>query len=96
MKYVWTKLKHIQLNFGDNIHGKRLLEGDKIHIIYLQSNGEKGKIDANILNVDSITLNVPGFLNSTEFLDICFGGYNNFKIKYSALFINNRIIKSNV
>jgi len=42
------------LKFGDNINGKRLTAGDKLYIIYLQSNGVDGEIGANILNSDII------------------------------------------
>ena len=63
--------------------------GDKVHVIYLQSNGEDGKIDSNEISVNSLELKIQGFNSSTDLINICFGGFNQFKQNYSALFVNN-------
>ena len=49
------------LKFGDNIHGKVLSSGAKVHVIYLQSNGEDGVVDPSTIDTSSLTLNVDGF-----------------------------------
>lgn len=46
--------------------------GTKIHVIYLQSNGEDGKIDVGELQSSTLELNIEGFANSTELLNMCF------------------------
>ena len=40
-----NEFKNYTLKFGDDIHGKRLEEGDLIYIIYLRSNCENGYLD---------------------------------------------------
>jgi hypothetical protein len=81
--------KNYNITFGDNIHGAMLNKGDKIHVIYLQSNCEDGKIDSNQINENTLSLIIDGFFNSTELINMCFGGFSNFKQNYSTLFINN-------
>ena len=81
--------KNYTIKFGDNIHGKQLKMGDNIHIIYLQSNGEEGKIDTNEISKNTLSLSIDGFTSTTELMDICFGGFENFKRKYSTLFVLN-------
>lgn len=81
--------KEYTIKFGDNIHGKKLEAGSKIHVIYLQSNGEYGKIDAGEVLINSLTLNISGFESYTEFLNVCFNGFDHFKQNYASLFINN-------
>lgn len=96
--------KEYTIKFGDDIHGKKLKEGSKIHVIYLRSNGEDGKIEANELNVNSMTLNIEGFANSTELLDICFNSLDNFRANYASIFMNqglfvqecNKLILTNI
>ena len=81
------------LSFGDNIHGKSLNYGDKIHIIYLQSNVEDGKIQNGEVEVKSMDLKIPGFTNSVTFYDICYGGIDKFKQDYKGIFVENNVIK---
>lgn len=81
--------KEYTIKFGDNIHGKKLDAGSKIHVIYLQSNGEDGKLDSGELLKTSLNLDISGFETYTDFLNICFGGFEQFKQNYSSLFINN-------
>lgn len=81
--------KNYTIKFGDDIHGAKLKTGDKIHIIYLQSNGEDGKIDTNEVSESTITLDIDGFTGTTELMDVCFGGLDNFKRNYSSLFVLN-------
>lgn len=42
-------------------------------MIYLQSNGEDGKLDVGDLNSNALTLSIDGFENSTELINVCFG-----------------------
>lgn len=79
------------IKFGDNIHGKQLLPGSNIHIIYLQSNGQQGILDSNQLVSNSLSLNIQGFQTETEMLNICFGGIDKFKQSYSSIFISNQL-----
>ena len=81
--------KNYTIKFGDNIHGKQLKLGENIHIIYLQSNGEDGKIDTNEISESTISLSIDGFSSTTELMDICFGGFESFKRNYGALYILN-------
>jgi len=81
--------KNYTIKFGDNIHGKQLNMGNNIHIIYLQSNGEEGKIDTNEISKNTLSLDIDGFTSTTELMDICFGGFENFKRNYSTLFVLN-------
>ena len=81
--------KNYGIKFGDDIHGERLLPGDRVHVIYLQSNGEEGKVDANEINVKEIMLDVFGFDSTNTFIDMCFGGTLSFKQTYGTLFIHN-------
>ncbi len=55
--------KQYEIKFGDAIHGQRLSTGDKIHIIYLRSNGKDGEIYKNFLKDDnqhSLGLSIVG------------------------------------
>lgn len=83
------------LSFGDNIHGKSLNYGDKIHIIYLLSNVEDGKIQNGEVSVTSMDLNIPGFANSMLMYDLCYGGIEKFKTKYKGIFVENNVVKNN-
>ena len=65
--------KDYTIKFGDNIHGYQLPMGTKIHVIYLESNGEDGKIDSGELQSTTLELNIEGFANSLELLNMCFG-----------------------
>ena len=47
--------------------------GTRVHIIYLESNGEDGKIDVGELQSSTLELNIEGFANTTELLNMCFG-----------------------
>jgi hypothetical protein len=65
--------KDYTIKFGDNIHGYQLSMGTRVHIIYLESNGEDGKIDVGELQSSTLELNIEGFANTTELLNMCFG-----------------------
>jgi hypothetical protein len=54
-----------EIKFGNGINGTRLNPGDKIHIYYLRSDGDKGIIPANTLTDNSMTL-----YSTTEFINI--------------------------
>lgn len=83
------------LSFGDDLHGRKLNYGDKIHVIYLQSNVEDGKIQNGEVEVDSMDLKVKGFSNSMLFYNMIYGGMSEFKQKYRGLFVQNNVIKQN-
>ena len=83
--------KNYVLKFGDNIHGKILPAGAKVHIIYLQSNGEDGIIDPNTINTASLILNIDGFKDSFTMFNMCFNGIDTFKQNYGKLFMNNSL-----
>lgn len=51
-----------EFRFGNNINGKKLNEGDKVAIFYLESDGPKGKIGQGILNNTTLL-----FYNSINF-----------------------------
>lgn len=86
-----NEAKAYVLKFGDNIHGKILPAGAKIHIIYLQSNGEDGVIDPSTIDTSSLTLNVDGFEDSFTMFNMCFDGIDTFKQNYGKLFMNNSL-----
>lgn len=86
--------KKYQITFGDNIHGKQLIYGDKIHIIYLQSNVEEGKIQNGEVSIDTLIFDVNGFINSVELIDMCFNGIENFKRNYKGLFVQSNIVNN--
>ena len=79
------------LKFGDNIHGKVLPAGAKVHIIYLQSNGEDGVVDPSTIDTSSLTLSIDGFSDSFTMFNMCFGGMDSFKQKKGKLFMNNSL-----
>ena len=83
------------LKFGDNIHGKVLPSGAKVHVIYLQSNGEDGVVDPSTIDTSSLTLNVDGFSDSFTMFNMCFGGIDSFKQNYGKLFMNNYLFSEN-
>lgn len=83
------------ISFGDDLHGKKLKYGDKIHVIYLQSNAEDGKIQNGEVEVKSMDLKVNGFANSMLFYDMVFGGISKFKQTYRGLFVQNNVVKQN-
>ena len=53
-----------ELRFGNDINGKKLVEGDQVAIFYLESDGPKGKIGAGILdNTNLLYYNSINFSN---------------------------------
>ena len=38
--------RRYEIEFGDGIHGSKLKSGDIVHVVYLQSNGADGELDA--------------------------------------------------
>lgn len=83
--------KELELKFGDGIHGKRLEKGNIIHVIYLKSNGKNGIINANELNVNTLSLKIDGFSSKNELINCAFDGNDLFLKSYSALFSNDYI-----
>lgn len=81
------------LSFGDNLHGQTLNYGDKIHIVYLVSNVEDGKIQNGEVSIKSMELKIPGFVNNLTFFKMCYGGLEKFKDMYKGIFVQNNVIK---
>ncbi len=52
--------KKYEIEFGDGIHGAKLQKGDRVHVIYLTSNGEKGKIDDRDIYEETFTVSING------------------------------------
>lgn len=47
--------KHYQIQFGNNINGKKLDSGDMVAIYYLKSDGNKGEVGVNALQAGKLT-----------------------------------------
>jgi len=62
--------KFYTIKFGDGIHGKRLKKGDEIFIVYLDGNGEDGKIGVETINDDGAL--VQGIAGATDALFYAF------------------------
>lgn len=84
-----NEYKNYELKFGDGVHGVKLKETDNIHVIYLESNGEDGQIDTGEIIARKLYLNVDGFSNSTDMINMCFGGVSDFKYTYGKAFVIN-------
>lgn len=87
-----NEYKNYDIKFGDDIHGVKLKVTDKVHIIYLESNGEDGQIDSGEVIARKLELNIPGFSNSSEMINMCFGGQSAFKGTYYNLFVINDLL----
>jgi hypothetical protein len=48
--------KTYELKFGNGITGKKLMPGDKIYIVYLDSDGKDGEIDLSEINFSELNL----------------------------------------
>jgi len=48
--------KKYEIKFGDGIVGRRLNAGDKVIIMYLDTNGPDGEIDISDIDFDSLKL----------------------------------------
>lgn len=62
----------------------------------MRSNADDGYIDTNELNSNMLKLDIHGFNNTDELLNVCFGGLNVFKQFYSGLFVKNGIFVESV
>jgi hypothetical protein len=83
--------KDLTIKFGDNIHGKTLDEGGTLHLIYLQSNGREGIVDAGEISKSEISLEVENISSITELINTCYGGINQFLLNYGSIFSKNNI-----
>ena len=83
--------KQYVLKFGNGMHGIIPEYGSYIHILYFQSNGQQGIIDANQLNISSLQLKVQGFTNIQQMFNILFKNQQYFKQIYGDLFITNNL-----
>lgn len=81
------------LSFGDNLHGQSLKYGDKIHVVYLFSNVEDGKIQNGEVEVKNMELKIPGFTNNITFFNMCYDSLKKFKSKYKGIFVQNNVTK---
>ena len=53
--------KRYELKFGDGAHGEKLKLGDRVYVVYLESNGPDGSIGANVISEDSqATVGISG------------------------------------
>lgn len=86
-----NEYKELTVKFGDDIHGKKLKYGTKIHLIYLVSNNSDGKIDSNEVNTNLISLGIKNINSQTELIDMCYGGVEVFNLNYSRLFVKNSL-----
>lgn len=83
--------KELVVKFGDDIHGKKLELGTKVHVIYLQSNAGSGKIDANEVSVSKISLGIKNINSQTELINMCYSGIDTFILNYYNLFVKNQM-----
>ena len=83
--------KELSIKFGDDIHGKKLERGTKVHVIYLQSNAADGKIDSNEVSVNQIKLGVKNINSQTELINMCYFGIETFILNYNTLFVKNSL-----
>ena len=81
--------KELEVKFGDGLHGKVLDYGTVVHMIYLQSNGPDGVIDAGEVSSNALEIKIDGFASRTDMLRMLYGGDEAFKINYQPLFTNN-------
>lgn len=52
--------KKYEIEFGDGIHGAKLQKGDRVHIVYLTSNGESGRIDEREISEQMFAVGIDG------------------------------------
>jgi hypothetical protein len=83
--------KELVVKFGDDIHGKKLELGTKVHVVYLQSNAGSGKIDANEVSVSKISLGIKNINSQTELINMCYSGIDTFILNYYNLFVKNQM-----
>lgn len=86
--------KRYEIKFGNNIHGKMPEYGAGIHVLYLQSNGEEGKLDAHEVSLSELKLSIDGFSDINQMINMLYGNFESFKKNYSSLFINNSIFSN--
>lgn len=63
--------KTYEIKFGNNISGRRLNAGDRIHVLYLDTNGPDGYIDASqieLVQENAVFQHSPGFFGIDETL----------------------------
>jgi hypothetical protein len=65
--------KQYVVTFGDGVHGSRLRDGDELFIVYLEGNGNSGKIGAGFLNSNNqLSIQIAGMTDAllADILDI--------------------------
>jgi hypothetical protein len=55
-----NEYKQYEIEFGDGIHGSKLKDGDIVHVVYLQSNGEDGEIDTREIDNNQFKVKISG------------------------------------
>lgn len=84
----FNESKELEVKFGDGVHGKRLEKGNKVHVIYLKSNGPSGMLNSSELAASSLKVRIDGVSSREELLNLAYGGSELFLQSYSALFSN--------
>ena len=57
--------KKYEIEFGDGIHGAKLQKGDVVHVLYLNSNGDDGKIAEYDINEEMFEVSIDGISEGT-------------------------------
>lgn len=88
--------KKCEIEFGDGVNGMRLKEGQILYFIYLQSQGEEGKIEAGEFDgSDRIEVAVEG-MTSDDLRNVCFGGKESFNNMYGMFSTVGSVIYSDM
>ena len=94
--------KEISIKFGDGVHGKIPPDGAMIYLVYLKSNGAGGKITAGDIKSSTLRCRIDGMTNTDDFLNMCYGGKDNFDSQYSlfkssgtTVFSTSKLVLSN-
>lgn len=91
-----NEYRKMEIEFGDGINGMKLEEGQIIYIVYLESQGEKGKVDAGEIDGSGrLEVAIQG-MNSEEIIDICFGGKTVFENSFPMFFTTGSAIYTDI
>ena len=83
--------KTYEVKFGNNVLGKRLSAGDRVHIMYLESNGPDGYIDLSKVELTTNThlLHSPSFFGLSQDLYNAMFSTASFNIEQDNIGANN-------
>lgn len=90
----FNEYKELTFKFGDDLHGKTLPHGGKLHVIYLNSNQDQGIIDSNQLNSTELKIEIKNIADINQLMSMCYGGVDNFISNYGSLFENGSYINT--